>query len=138
MKQRAYEAFIAMGYSPDEAREAVESATEEELASIVPQAKPKPKAKASQKPKPVAKASQKPKPVAEEFDPVAAAVGIVQKAEERPTYRYSLTRIYKMKFVDEMDSAVFKAVEEEMKTVGGHWFEPWKCFIFESNPEEKL
>ena len=137
MKEKAYEALINMGYSPDEARETVDTASPEDLALLVPvqtvqKVKPKPVARV--KPKPVAIAE--PKPVA--FDPVAAASGIVKKVEERPTVRYIVRPLYKLKLVDDVDKATFKGIDDEMSSIGGHWFDPLKCWIFESDPADKL
>lgn len=129
MKEEAYKALINMGYSPNEARETVESASDEDLALLVPKSPAKAK-KASQK--------AKPKPKQKAFDPVAAAMGIVEEAKERPTVRYMVRPLFKLKLVDEVDEATFKGIAEEMKTIGGYWFEPLKCFVFESDPTEKL
>lgn len=119
MKEKAYEALINMGYNPDEARETVETASPEDLALLVP-AQPVQKVKAKPvamvKPKPVAIAE--PKPVA--FDPVAAASGIVKKVEERPTVRYMVRPLYKLKLADDVDKATFKAIDDEMSSIGGH------------------
>ena len=143
MKEKAYEALINMGYSPEEARETVETASPEDLTLLVPAQpvqKVKPKPVARVKPKPVAKpksvAIAEPKPVA--FDPVAAASGIVKKVEERPTVRYMVRPLYKLKLVDDVDKATFKGIDDEMSSIGGHWFDPLKCWIFESDPTDKL
>lgn len=139
MKEEAYKALINMGYSPTEARETVEAASDEDLALLVPKSPAKVKSpakakKASQKAKPKPESKAKPKA----FDPVAAAMGIVEEAKERPTVRYMVRPLFKLKLVDEVDEATFKGIAEEMKTIGGYWFEPLKCFIFESDPTEKL
>ena len=152
MKELAYRELLKLGYSEAEARETVDTASPEDLAALIPaNAKPQkepPKAKPRAKPRAVSKPKITPVPKAKEttakptgdkpFDPIAAAMGIVKKAEERPTVRYMVRPLFKLKLVDEVDEATFKGIAEEMKAIGGYWFEPLKCFIFERDPESAL
>lgn len=127
MKEKAKEYLLSIGYDEAMVEETIASATEEELAGLIPsgfKAKPKPRAKPREKPNNIVK-----------FDPVAAATNIVKKQENKPPVKYTVTPCYKLTICSEVDTETMRAISAELKSRGGKWSEEVGGFLFDVDPE---
>lgn len=123
MKEKAREYLLSLGYDEAMVEETIASATEEELAGLIPsgfKAKPKPRAR----PNNIVK-----------FDPVVAATNIVKKQENKPPVKYTVTPCYKLTICSDVDTETMRAISAELKSRGGKWSEEIGGFLFDVDPE---
>lgn len=135
MFERERKYLLSLGYSEAEVEETLANATEEDLRDLVPgvpEARAKPKAKPKTKPKGF---EPKPiRPVTPEFDPVKAAMTVIDGGTENKVVKYTVTPVFKLTLCTDVDNETFNAIKAELKSLGGKWSDEIEGFWFDTDP----